>query len=170
MYHLLKDQQKPHICQGVYYPLNENREPEPRATDPEPGSHPGTEAGNTQERKREPETEAKTGNTQGQTGEPETEVGATQEEPEPVYTVIGEPIISAEEAEVTTIVLDLHSAPFDDQQDEEADAGEQDHWPAHPPMRRRLAPVGWTFVGMALVLVGVLVVTLVIPGLRPRPP
>lgn len=148
MYHLLKGQQKPRIYQGVYYPLNENREPGPGATDPEPGS-------------RDPETEM--GAMQERTQEPGTAAGATQEDPEPAYIVIGEPVIPTEEAEATTIVLDIHSAPLDDQQDEGADDAKQDHWPPPPPVRRRLASVGWTLVGMALVLVGVLVMTLIIP-------
>jgi hypothetical protein len=147
MYHLLKGQQKPRLYHGVYSPLSEHPEPEPGATDPEPGSHPGTEPGATPDPRPEPEIET----------------GASQEEPEPIYTIIGEPVLPTEEAEATTIVLDRHPAPVDEQQDEEPDEAEHAPWSVRPPLRRRLAPLGWTLVGMALVLVGVLVVTRVIP-------
>lgn len=151
MYHLLKGQRKPRVYQGIYYPLDEHRESEPEATQ-EPGKQePVTEAGATREQ------------------EPPANLEATQErEPEPVYTVIGEPVEAAEATEepgITTIVIDPPPALLDDWQ-EEASEAEPDDWPGPPPTRRRLAPLGWSLVGMALVLVGVLVVMLVLPWLE----
>lgn len=144
MYHLLKGQRKPRVYQGVYFPLNERQEAEPGATqEPE---------------KREPVTEA------GATQEPPTDTA----ESEPVYTVIGEPVEVTEATEEPgiTIVIDPHPALLDNQQDEETSETEPDDWPVSLPPRRRLAPLGWSLVGVALVLVGVLVVMLVLPWLE----
>lgn len=157
MYHLLKSQRKLRIYQSLYYPLNENQKPgpEPGATqEPEPGSQQpateqesGDEAGATQKRERESRTEL------------------NKAEQEPVYTIIGELVEATQETGITTIVLDPHSTLFEDQQDEETSEPELDNWSGPLTTRRRLAPLGWSLVGVALVLVGVLIVTLVLPWL-----
>jgi len=147
MYHLLQGQHKPRVYQSVYYPLNERREPEAGTI-----SQPG---------KREPHAEM------GATQEQEPAAETDEAEQEPVYTVIGEVVEPTKEPGVTTIVVDPHPALLGERQDEETNEPEQDDWPLSLTMRRRLAPLGWSLVGMALVLVGVLVVMLVLPWWEP---
>ncbi|HEU5375456.1 MAG TPA: hypothetical protein VFV38_08460 [Ktedonobacteraceae bacterium] len=137
MYHLLKSQPRPRVSRRLADPCYANQEP---------GSQEPTA-------ELEPEIEARA------TTEPEDQ--------EPVYTVIGEPVIPAEEAEGTTIVLAIQPATLDDQQRKDASEPEQMPWFVALTRRRHLASLGWLLVGVALVLVGVLVVTLVLPWLEP---
>src|SRR5258708_25186932 len=139
MYHLVKVHYKPRFSQGMHYPLNEDREPPTKPANQEP--HPDVGAAENQERGPE----------------------ATQE-PEPVYTVIGEPVVPEEDTDVITIVLATHPALSNHQQDEEPSEPEGDQWPVPPvSRRRRFVPLGWMLVGVALVLAGVLIVTQVLP-------
>lgn len=139
MYHLLKDHHKPRLSQGMYYPLNEDREPPTKPGNQEP--HPDV------------------GATENQEPGPEA-----AQEPEPVYTVIGEPVVPEEDTDAITIVLDTHPELSDHQQDEEPSEPKGDQWPVPPVSRRRhFIPLGWMLVGVALVLAGVLVVTQVLP-------
>jgi hypothetical protein len=143
MYHLLKCSHKPRLYQGTYYSLTERREtgPEMGATDREPLAE--VEASSTGTTNREPSTEP--------------------EDREPIYTVIGEAIVPEEEADTVTILIKTHPALSECQQDEGPEDTEPEENPYLSFRRRRLAPVGWMLVGVALVLAGVVVVTLLLP-------
>lgn len=147
MHHLLKSLYQPRFNHSLYHPLNESTKP----GKPEPAIEWEPEQGAAQESKPQREPEAKRETT----------------EPEPIYTIIGEPVIPTEESDVTTIFIDLHPVPSDEQQGEKMSEPEPDGWPLSSTMRRHLAPLGWSLIGMALVLASVLAVMLVLPWWEP---
>lgn len=93
--------------------------------------------------------------------------GATQEPEAAIEMTELEPVIHTEESDVTTIFIDLHPVLSDGQQDEKTSEQEPDGWQLSSTMRRHLAPLGWSMIGIALVLVGVLAVMLVLPWWEP---
>ena len=101
------------------------------------------------------------GTEQERPDEPRTEAGEASEEA--VYTVVGEPVPPAEEAAAITIVLDGPALGPVERQEASEPASDEPPGPARAPVRRRLAPLGWSVAGVALALLGLLIATVVLP-------
>ena len=89
------------------------------------------------------------------------EAGEASEEA--VYTVVGESVQPAEEATAITIVLDGPALGPAERQEGGEPASDESPGRVRAHAGRRLAPLGWSVVGVALALLGLLIGTVVLP-------